>query len=332
MTKSSNTKMNSSMDAGYMAVESVNYSDTGLTENEKQKSISKGGVTTPFPWKLHDMLDDIAEKGDDSIVTWQPHGRAFMVHKPKVFVEDIMHKYFNQTKYASFQRQLNLYGFSRLSHGADKGAYYHTCFVRGQRDLCRNMVRQKIKGTKTRNKSAQNDEPDFYQVGWSCESSPKCVTEAIPQISHIPAQAKEKTSSKPTGTLSQEMKTMSDLNPPYSLVSAMKEQTNTGCSIFVPKPPLLQKSMKQVNDAFGLGGHPLPNAKAGDLLFFEGRPFRYLDQIEEIIPNNTHNGSTPDGLVRKPVSYSETLHDMINSVIGMDGSWKDSNHRNMCSV
>ena len=33
-------------------------------------------------------------------------------------------------QYASFQRQLNLYGFSRLSHGKDKGAYYHSELIR----------------------------------------------------------------------------------------------------------------------------------------------------------------------------------------------------------
>src|SRR5210317_92921 len=108
------------------------------------------------------MLDDMADSNDNSIVCWQPHGRAFMVHSTKEFVNRIMPNYFNQTKYASFQRQLNLYGFSRLSHGKDKGAYYHPCFVRGQRNLCRNMIRQKIKGTKVRRSLSADEEPNFY--------------------------------------------------------------------------------------------------------------------------------------------------------------------------
>jgi hypothetical protein len=141
------------------------YSDTSGCEGQRDahaKSIAKGGVTTPFPWKLHDMLDDMDRQGSQSIVCWQPHGRSFMVHKPKEYVEDVMAHYFNQTKYASFQRQLNLYGFSRLSHGRDKGAYYHQCFVRGDRNLCRGMVRQKIKGTKVRRSLSPEEEPNFY--------------------------------------------------------------------------------------------------------------------------------------------------------------------------
>jgi len=67
----------------------------------------RGGVVTPFPWKLHDMLESVEEDGYAHIVSWQPHGRCFAVHKPKDFVE-LVKIYFNQTKLASFQRQLNL--------------------------------------------------------------------------------------------------------------------------------------------------------------------------------------------------------------------------------
>lgn len=74
------------------------YSESGHEGDDYDKSIAKGGVTTPFPWKLHDMLDEMAEKGEHSVVTWQPHGRAFMVHQPKEFVNEIMPHYFNQTK------------------------------------------------------------------------------------------------------------------------------------------------------------------------------------------------------------------------------------------
>jgi len=72
---------------------------------------------------------------------------------------------FDFLRSSSFQhRQLNLYGFSRLTAGRDKGAYYHAFFIRGERALCRNMVRQKIKGTKVRRTLAPEEEPDFYAM------------------------------------------------------------------------------------------------------------------------------------------------------------------------
>eukprot|EP00934_Nitzschia_sp_Nitz4_P006014 Nitzschia sp. Nitz4//scaffold124_size66437//25636//38731//NITZ4_006111-RA/size66437-processed-gene-0.6-mRNA-1//1//CDS//3329534552//6004//frame0 len=97
-----------------------------------------------FPWKLHDMLDNAATEGVEDIVSWQDGGRSFRVHKPQEFVDRVMCRYFKQTKYKSFQRQLNLYGFSRLSEGSSKGGYRHQYFVRGQRTLCQLITRSSM--------------------------------------------------------------------------------------------------------------------------------------------------------------------------------------------
>jgi len=133
------------------------------------RSIAKGGVATPFPYKLHIMLEAMdvqAAKGDimgKSIVGWQPHGRAFKVHIVELFVEQIMPHFFKQSKYASFQRQLNLYGFNRITAcGPDKGAVYHPCFVRYQPHLLQGMVRKRIKGTKIRKAVNPDHQPNFY--------------------------------------------------------------------------------------------------------------------------------------------------------------------------
>ena len=104
----------------------------------------QGSNTLLFPWKLHDMLQTVEREGQDSIVSWLPDGKAFKVHDSTTFVNDIMPRHFKQTKYKSFQRQLNLWGFKRItkSTGADKGAYSHPQFLRGQKSLCRHLCRQ----------------------------------------------------------------------------------------------------------------------------------------------------------------------------------------------
>jgi len=161
-----------------------------------------GGVTQPFPEKLHELLEQ--ETTDDfqhdvnGIVGWLPHGRAFLVRKPKEFTQDVMPKYFRQTKLTSFQRyvlffksanqkktflsitisytptslahelngtrQLNLYGFRRLTQGTDAGAYYHELFLRGRPQLCLRMVRQKVKGTGHKQPADAQTEPNFYAL------------------------------------------------------------------------------------------------------------------------------------------------------------------------
>lgn len=52
----------------------------------------RGGVVSPFPERLHLMLSQSEEKGFESIVGWQPHGRCFIIHKPQEFVEKVMPK------------------------------------------------------------------------------------------------------------------------------------------------------------------------------------------------------------------------------------------------
>ena len=125
---------------------------------------ARGGKGIPFPLKLHQMLDEVENAGLTSIISWRSHGRAFMVHKRDDFVDCILPVYFQQNKFASFQRQLNLYGFSRISCGKDKGVYYHESFLRGRQLLATEMVRIKIKGNSTRSCSNPYAEPNFYSM------------------------------------------------------------------------------------------------------------------------------------------------------------------------
>jgi hypothetical protein len=125
----------------------------------------RGGVTTPFPLKLHDMLNATSGAGMEDIVSWQPHGRCFVVHKPKEFVS-LLPEYFKLSKLASFQRQLNLYGFQRLTRGPDRGGYYHELFLRDRIFLSHSIQRIKVKGTGVRARSNPDQEPDFWALSW----------------------------------------------------------------------------------------------------------------------------------------------------------------------
>jgi hypothetical protein len=118
----------------------------------------------PFPFKLHEMLEDAMRTDNQDIVSWQPHGKAFRVHKPREFAIRIMPRHFKQTQYKSFQRQLHIYGFHRITTGKgkrDNGAYYHEMFIQGEKPLSLRMGRQKIKGPDAYETHGHPD-PDFY--------------------------------------------------------------------------------------------------------------------------------------------------------------------------
>ena len=70
-------------------------------------------MSRSFPEKLHQLLEAMDEEGTEHTVSWQPHGRCFVIHDKTEFVDVVMPRFFMQTKLTSFQRQLNLYGTSR---------------------------------------------------------------------------------------------------------------------------------------------------------------------------------------------------------------------------
>ncbi len=57
---------------------------------KRRRGGHRGGVAVPFPEKLHYMLSQMDKNETADIVNWQSHGRCFVVHKPKEFVDDIM--------------------------------------------------------------------------------------------------------------------------------------------------------------------------------------------------------------------------------------------------
>ncbi|KAL7470568.1 hypothetical protein ACHAXS_010817 [Conticribra weissflogii] len=105
-----------------------------------------------------------------------------------------MPKYFRQSKLTSFQRQLNLYGFCRLTSGTDRGAYYHELFLRHRLFLRKRMSRIRIKGTGIKGKASPETEPDFYSMPYL---HPNEDTPNMEIIDEIVAAAMEENESLP---------------------------------------------------------------------------------------------------------------------------------------
>ena len=130
------------------------------------KICSKGGVKAPFPVKLMDLLNIVDDHPFDydgtslrSIISWQPDGKCFRVHDKVLFERHVQHRYFEQTNYTSYRRQLNLWGFKRIAGpktGPNFGAYYHPQFTRDDKYSCRLMRRPpaSIKNSKKKTKKS----------------------------------------------------------------------------------------------------------------------------------------------------------------------------------
>ena len=102
-----------------------------------------GVMGTNFPCRLHDLLT-LAEDDSSlsSVISWMPHGRSWIVHNKEAFIERISQSHFQFKKYESFLRQVNGWGFQRITKGPDENSYYHEMFLRGMPHLIRNNMRR----------------------------------------------------------------------------------------------------------------------------------------------------------------------------------------------
>lgn len=100
-----------------------------------------------FPQALHQLLEEAHDRGYSDIVSWQDHGRSFRIIDTDRFVTQIMPRFFKQTKIRSFQRQLSLYGFQRITKkGEAFGSHCHESFLRGKPNLTCSICRIAVKG------------------------------------------------------------------------------------------------------------------------------------------------------------------------------------------
>jgi len=95
-------------------------------KDKKSKKIAdsivyqKNGIpmAPPFLQKTHTMITTC----DPDLAEWTPNGDMFVVKDQTRFANDVIPKYFDHKKFASFARQLNFYGFRKVQDKAVKHA------------------------------------------------------------------------------------------------------------------------------------------------------------------------------------------------------------------
>jgi hypothetical protein len=114
------------------------------TQMEPKKRNSTGfSSSSPhqlFPGKLHDLMTYVERNYLEAAISWVCDGRAILVNDPETLV-DLLPIFFGQTKYRSFQRQLNLWHFEKVLDGPTRGAFRHPYFLKGKKELCSHMSR-----------------------------------------------------------------------------------------------------------------------------------------------------------------------------------------------
>eukprot|EP00538_Stauroneis_constricta_P002601 CAMPEP_0119572642 /NCGR_PEP_ID=MMETSP1352-20130426/44719_1 /TAXON_ID=265584 /ORGANISM="Stauroneis constricta, Strain CCMP1120" /LENGTH=281 /DNA_ID=CAMNT_0007622327 /DNA_START=1200 /DNA_END=2045 /DNA_ORIENTATION=+ len=164
---------------------SISTTTTGTTTITDPACRSKQNKVM-FPWLLHEVLNDAASNHLEHIVAWNPSGLSFKVHDREAFTQQILPRYFSQTKYKSYVRQLNMWCFSCVHGGRtapERGSYRHPCFVRGRPEMCGEMKRCKLKSASAAAKAKATGAKD-------CDEAPPAQQTStedglLPVIPHV---------------------------------------------------------------------------------------------------------------------------------------------------
>mmetsp|Transcript_15085 Transcript_15085/g.19780 ORF Transcript_15085/g.19780 Transcript_15085/m.19780 type:complete len:309 (+) Transcript_15085:130-1056(+) len=120
-----------------------------------QIKTGRRGAPQAFARKLYEILE--VESPD--YISWNDAGTAFFIVNLETFTELILMKYFRHQKFPSFQRQLNLYGFRKVTRGPDTGAYSHKYFVRDRPDLLDFVRRSQVTSNSHKNSTQDRNVP-----------------------------------------------------------------------------------------------------------------------------------------------------------------------------
>jgi HSF-type DNA-binding len=143
------------------------YASTPPKDTHAQEDSSgrgRGGKKSTFPKMLYEMVDDAEDQGYTDVIAWMPHGRSFVIKDKDRFTDEILPRHFgSQNSFASFQRQLNVYGFLRMTKaGPDRKSYYHELFLRGRQDLISIIPRKRKTTARVRRSLDPTTEPNLY--------------------------------------------------------------------------------------------------------------------------------------------------------------------------
>ena len=162
----------------------VNYNNNNVTTtNSDNKQTIQHNTNTQrrhnphktrpaFVNKLWSMVNDINNK---DLIQWAGDGKSFIVTNRESFVHNILPRYFKHSNFASFVRQLNMYGWHKVQDvksgsiqgsSDDRWQFANENFEKDREDLLINIVRQRggnhhQQGTNDNNNNNNNNNNNY---------------------------------------------------------------------------------------------------------------------------------------------------------------------------
>ncbi|XP_015072976.1 heat stress transcription factor B-3 [Solanum pennellii] len=115
--------------------------EEGQVSDEKsllEYVVMKKSSPSPFLLKTYMLVEDPAT---DDVVSWNSDGSAFVVWQPAEFARDLLPTLFKHSNFSSFVRQLNTYGFRKIT--TSRWEFSNDKFKKGEKNLLREIRRRK---------------------------------------------------------------------------------------------------------------------------------------------------------------------------------------------
>ncbi|KAI5318316.1 PREDICTED: heat [Prunus dulcis] len=97
----------------------------------------------PFLLKTYMLVEDPTT---DDVISWNDDGSAFVVWQPAEFARDLLPTLFKHSNFSSFVRQLNTYGFRKVS--TSRWEFCNDKFRKGEKDQLCDIRRRKAWASK----------------------------------------------------------------------------------------------------------------------------------------------------------------------------------------
>lgn len=141
--------------------DSVGASASGSNPKKTSYQDSANGAAI-FLVKTYDMVSTSPEH----LAAWSEDGETFVVKNPEEFAKQVIPNYFDHSKFSSFSRQLNFYGFKKVpmktvrTSEYDKESskyvrFYNEKFKRGRKDLLSQIHRSTRNSGNTNNQTEE---------------------------------------------------------------------------------------------------------------------------------------------------------------------------------
>lgn len=121
--------------------------------NSARKKDKKMQKRAPFPHTTYEMINNC----DPDIAAWTSNGEMFVVKDPDLFAKLVIPEYFDHSKFESFTRQLNFYGFNKVESKVmrikdidqrtiNHVTFFNEFFKRNRKDLLSSIQRSTNRG------------------------------------------------------------------------------------------------------------------------------------------------------------------------------------------